>query len=191
MLMAKILVKERTSLTLQSGIVLVTRTAMDQGPSTRQPPTLTVCSTNLYPRCINTDNFVLDNEPQSPDTTAGALPYEQDANSMYPQDVTADGRIEPCGANRNLNRLADFEWGASSNSTLYPVTYLDQRNNQDSPSPVLLREGLGYPRGQKINSNPPNAMKYYARGQDMNAGYLAQVTFLCPVRSSSLANNRM
>jgi hypothetical protein len=93
---------------------------------------------------------------------------------MYPQDVTADGRIEPCGANRNLNRLADFEWRASSSSTLYPVTYLDQRNNQDSPSPVLLREGLGYPRGQ-----------------DMNAGYLAQVTFLCPVRSSSLANNRM
>lgn len=174
MLMVKILVKERTSLPLQSGIALVTRSAMDQGPSTRQPLTLTVCSANLYLRCINTDNFVLDNGPQSPDITAGTLPYEQDANSMYPQDVTADGRIEPYATNRNLNRLADFEWRVSSNSTLYPVTYVDQRNNQDSPSPVLLRESLGSPRGR-----------------DMNAGYLAQVTFLCPVRPPSLANNKM
>jgi hypothetical protein len=185
MLMAKILVKERTFLPSQSGIALVTGTAMYQGPSTRQSPTLTVCSANLYPRCTSTDNFVLDNEPQSPDTTAGALPYEQDASSIYPQDVTADGRIEPYGANRNSNRLADFEWRVSSNSTLSPVTYLDQRNNQDSSSSVLLREGLGYHRGQQINSNSLGAMKYYPRGQDMNAGYLAQVTFLCPVRPSS------
>jgi hypothetical protein len=185
MLMVKILVKERTSFPLRIGIASVTGTAMDQGPSTRQPPTLTVCSANLYPRYISTDNFVLDNEPQSPDTTAGVLPYGQDASSTYPQDVTADGRIEPYGANRNSNRLAGFERRVSSNSTLYPVTYLDQRNSQDSSSSVLLREGLGYPRGQQINSNSLGAMKYYPRGQDMNAGYLAQVTFLCPVRLSS------
>ncbi len=139
---------------------------------------------------------MLDDESEQRAVAEPALALKQDEASVYPEEITADGAIDPYHMNGHPYAMYVGELADPSHANLYPGPHPVQHHLvscQGAPSATLLQVSQDRPQGRTsnhhqhhMNSQPQGFMNNYPQRQDLNGGYYqGQVMFLCSMRLSS------